>query len=731
MVTLVVDGDVAPLPPVPPELRMWTPRDLDIGEVEFARMAAAYSAFELVTATKPFLIRSVLDRFGGPVLYFDADQFVLGPLSDLVASMASGALVLTPHLRFAAPASDEALWIERTVFTAGYINTGLVGVPATARDFVAWWCERLARNCTEDPSPIFADQGWVTFAPGLFSQVHFPSPGFNVGWWSLVAQELDGDSSQPQLNGSPVRVLHFSGFDPENPFRFSAHDADLPRASLTRSPLLRELCSRYAAVLLGEGHRRVSRLPYGYARLSSGLKYDPTMRAAYRHALRRFEAGIDAEPPAPFGADGGTEFVRWLGRSPTGLTGLPTYARHAVVSAPTAASTAPAVSGLSRSRRGFAHRVRDGWPTELAVGALDPANEVEDRSGIIVVGERDAAEPLAGLSSGIVYALDGVGLNVHRLDLVAGEVRMPDVEASDPRELLVLVVRPSMLPYTLAVTRALVPSTPVAAVFWPSDDDLTPDVATALVDADRVWVPSRQLARLLLDEIGVTARCAALFAASPADPGVSSVEGKAAFVVRSTVDVTKGSAPAAFVVDAFQMAFSEGDGAQLNLVLRGATTSSRLPERLHERSTWRGDVSITATSHHPSDDYSARCDAFLSVRSGAAPDPDALRAMAEGGVVVTDAHCGNAEFMDADTAVLMTTPTVSTVADVLRDLAAGGAAWSALRACAASRAAATLSSLRVRQSLHAAVEDALARPAAPPELARDSAGPTATCAPQG
>lgn len=304
LVAVVADSAAGGVPASVAGVDIWGPERLALPAGEFRRMRGLYSAIELVTALKPFLLRAALEDAGRPAVYLDADQVVVGDLAASLAPLERGATLLTPHLRRTTAARDRFLAVEQIVRRAGWINTGFVGASRPSAPFLEWWGARLLRHCRSDLAIGLTDQGWVDIAPGLFPEIEWADPGVNVGWWSLFSSPLERDGDDGfTWAGHPVRTVHLSGFDPARPGRLTPH-AENP-SSLPAPPgsALRAVCDRHAAALARAGHDRFRALGYGFARRPSGALHSPEDRRRYRAALERWERAAGPEPRSPFEDD--------------------------------------------------------------------------------------------------------------------------------------------------------------------------------------------------------------------------------------------------------------------------------------------------------------------------------------------------------------------------------------------------------------------------------------------
>src|SRR6185369_1904756 len=72
-------------------------KEIGLPAGEDIRMPMLYDVTELATALKPWLFRLLLERERIPLLYFDPDIEIFGPVDALAELAAKHCLVVTPH----------------------------------------------------------------------------------------------------------------------------------------------------------------------------------------------------------------------------------------------------------------------------------------------------------------------------------------------------------------------------------------------------------------------------------------------------------------------------------------------------------------------------------------------------------------------------------------------------------------------------------------------------------
>ena len=251
--------------------------DLDLPERD--ELLLRYEPFELANALKPAIVSHVLAT-RGPVVYLDTDAAVYAPLDPVAAALRDHEVVLVPHITAPLPA-DGREPTERAFLVGGAYNGGCIGfAPGPVADrMLAWWRDHLRTESRVVPADgLMVDQAWLTLVPPLFPGVGIVGDaGVDVAYWNLPARPLTHDDDGWSAGGQPLRLFHFSGFDPRTPRRLSAYDARYDR--LADTDPLAELCEGYARDLDAAGFAASRATAYGYARTPSGLKLTPALRA--------------------------------------------------------------------------------------------------------------------------------------------------------------------------------------------------------------------------------------------------------------------------------------------------------------------------------------------------------------------------------------------------------------------------------------------------------------------
>jgi glycosyltransferase involved in cell wall biosynthesis/predicted TPR repeat methyltransferase len=309
---LVIDG-TQPFPKAADDdFDVLVATEIGLNKPELHRMAAIYDLMELATAVKPSFLKTLLERHGDHIAYFDPDIEIFRPLNDIAEAARRHSIVLTPHTLDPLPHNHREPG-EGTLLIAGMFNLGFIAVGEAATEFLDWWSERLARAGYVDPGHgQFVDQRWVDFVPSLFEHTVVRDPGCNVAHWNLETRRFERVGDEYVVDGAPLRFFHFSGFDPEKPHLLSKFLGLEPSILLSEEPALTQICSEYGAKLLAAGYLDVKAEPYGFDSLPNGLPMTKRTRRLYRRALEEAERRGGEMPPDPFDADEADRFVDWL-----------------------------------------------------------------------------------------------------------------------------------------------------------------------------------------------------------------------------------------------------------------------------------------------------------------------------------------------------------------------------------------------------------------------------------
>jgi glycosyltransferase involved in cell wall biosynthesis len=323
---------------------------------ELRRLATIYNVMELATALKPFLLRHLLTVAGAPsATYLDPDIEVFAPLDDIAQAAEHHGIVLTPHRLTPVPA-DGGQPDEQVFSQSGAYNLGFVAVSAAALPFLDWWADRCRRDCIHAvPEGLFVDQRWVDVGAAYFAPHLLRDPGCNAAYWNLDERSLIRVAGGHAVGGSPLRFLHYSGYDPDEPHLLTCYHAGRPRVLLSEHPALRALCDDYGARLRDDGWDECRKLDYGRAFAANGMVLDGLMRRVFRQELLRRERTLEHDVgsvddlPDPYDPEEVDAFVELL-RTPfpgSAAPRIPRYLHALHHSRPDVQAACPDLVGLA------------------------------------------------------------------------------------------------------------------------------------------------------------------------------------------------------------------------------------------------------------------------------------------------------------------------------------------------------------------------------------------------
>jgi Glycosyl transferases group 1 len=302
-------------------------------ELDLEALLALHDEEDLSTLLLPSLLARYAERSSEPILHLPSSVWVLGKLDPIESALAAHGVLLVPRLMADVP--EDGLQPSREQLErAGRMEETIMAIDGTPRSsaFIEWWRAHVeqtlgsldARSGGDRPE----DRPWLArfleLAPARFSTGVLDDPGCNLNMWNLDRHGLRGGSAGELVDGRwPLRFLNMPGFDPAHPSRLSAGAS---RARVSRSPVLHELCERYASELRANGWRDADHHADVGRRLD-GLVYDESLRAAFASAL-----ALGACSPDLFSEDGTHAFLAWLeGPAPRGgAYGINRYVFHRV-----------------------------------------------------------------------------------------------------------------------------------------------------------------------------------------------------------------------------------------------------------------------------------------------------------------------------------------------------------------------------------------------------------------
>ncbi len=283
-------------------------------DVDVETLLARHDEEDLTVLLLPHVLLRLLEQGSEPVVHLPGTAWLLGDLQPFAAELEIHDVVLVPRTSLEVP--DDGLEPSRKQLEcAGRIDPTVMAVDggAAAREFLTWWSAHVeqalgsldALSVGDRPE----DRPWLSrfleLAPARFSTGVLDDPGCNLSLWNLDRHSLEEGSSGVVVDRrAPLRFLNLPGFDPDRPYRLAANAS---RARVSRSPVLRGLCERYAQELREQGWNDAEHRHEVGRRLFGGLVYDDALRAIYGRALALGEDFGDL-----FGEAGSEAFLAWL-----------------------------------------------------------------------------------------------------------------------------------------------------------------------------------------------------------------------------------------------------------------------------------------------------------------------------------------------------------------------------------------------------------------------------------
>jgi len=517
--------------------------DLVLDPLWFAQMTIYYTVTELATAVKPSVLAGLIDGSAGPasaVVYLDPDTELFAPLDDIWATCVhDDAIMLTPHILQPFPIDDLDI-TERMLLLSGTYNLGFVAVPASphGRSFTDWWRQRLRFDALVAPDTgLFTDQRWIDLAPGLFTTRVVDDPGVNVAYWNLQERPLSHDGTLWRAGGAPLRMFHYSGFDPDQPHQVSVHQGAKPRILRSDSPELGELLDRYAQLVSThdgdhDGHDAGDDAvdqPYRWGRLPNGITLNTTLRRQYRAALMDSELAVDGNsrrPPSPGDDDWLVDLVAWLCEPvPPQLT--PRHVQALLVERNDLAVAFGGLEpkqfaqafgewlttwGVSSEHLTATHALRLSAALRQWADALTRAEHRGDPPPVTMVNVLGFMGAISGLSSGarqVVAALDAAGIDNRAVSVqhpnmgawlptAATDVRLFDMEPPvEDADITVAHMNADLLSHLGPIGRRRMFGDSYRIGYWWWEVDTMPVEHTqSLGEVDEIWVGSTFVAEL-------------------------------------------------------------------------------------------------------------------------------------------------------------------------------------------------------------------------------------------
>ncbi len=668
---LVLDDEDGAVEDADEPFTVLRPADIGIDRREFHRMATIYDVLELATAVKPWLMRRLL-RDDDVACYLDPDIEVFSSLQHIVDLASCHSIVLIPHTTSPMP-RDGLLPGEREIRLSGTFNLGFLALSHEADEFLSWWAERLRRECRNAVQEgLFVDQRWVDFVPGLFEHTINRDPGDDVAYWNLYDRKITHGAHGYEVNGQPLRFLHFSGFDPLRPYLLSKHQGDgTLRIRLEEHPVLARLCHRYAEKLLEAGYLDAISIAYRYDFTADGVRIDGRMRRTYAKALIDDERnGEISRLPDPFDPSEAAAFVAWFNApAPASRSAVPRYLRAVYDER---ADIRAHVGDLEHGNddRLFAWARDNGLTYGLPAVFVPPPERHWALcsglpEGVNLVGYLRAEDGLGAVSRALLEVLQRAGIDVAARTLTATPNRQraaPEIDDTNHSyDVTITCVNADQLPILVDYMGARMPLTTSIVGLWGWEVEAFPEwMARNSRLLDEVWVYSRHVANALAPALEVPIH---VFAPPITVPDAPPEVDRAAldlsdeflfFFAFDFHSVFERKNPLA-VVGAFRRAFALGDGPQLLIKSVNGANHPRALARLQAATADRPDIIVRDGYENETRQRALThaCDCYVSLHRAEGYGLTLAEAMAAGRPVIATGYSGNLEFMTDDTGVLI------------------------------------------------------------------------------
>ncbi|MGD1058338.1 MAG: glycosyltransferase [Solirubrobacteraceae bacterium] len=677
---------------------------LELGlEHDLERLLARYAPDDLSTLLAPRLLSRYAGRTSAPVLYMPSAAWVLADLQPLVDALSTRHVLLAARTAVDVP-NDGMEPSRKQLQRAGWIDETIIAVDGSpdAEDFLTWWEHKVeqALGSLDARHPGFRpeDRPWLAryleLAPARFATAVLDDPGCNLSMWNLHLHTLERDGADVRVDASwPLRFLSLPGFDPERAHQLNPMAS---RVRVSRSPVLRELCARYADELRAVGwgdseHRRdVGR------RLADGLVFDDAVRAMYASALALGEPIED-----PFGDEGSRAFLTWLqGPAPQGAAyGISRYVFHRVARArPDVTRTYPDLDGgdgpayvawcwaFGRAELAIPDQFMpprlDDAPSgsarasrrpERAVGAREPVRDAVagDGPAVRLTGYLGHTLGLGAAARGYVEALGAAGVPVMTVSVPLHHLELPvELEAEYGRHgfedlvhdgrhgFEIVAVNADELPDFVERLGEDYFEGPRIGIWGWETNTIPARWQRAFSLVQEIWVYSRFMA----ENIGAVAPVPVIALPPPVKPPAQPAqplrlgvpEGFLFLFVFDYLSTIQRKNPVG-LIEAFKLAFAPDEGPRLLI----KTINAPLRPLAEEQALWaangRPDIHLVDQSLTGAElaGVMAACDCYVSLHRAEGFGLTLAEAMALGKPVIATGYSGNVDFMTPENSYLV------------------------------------------------------------------------------
>jgi glycosyltransferase involved in cell wall biosynthesis len=651
-------------------------KDLGVDAFEHHVRDLLLEPADVVRWVQPALLRHAL-RTGPTVLAVTAGVLLLQDPSELADLAAKNQVVLIG--RCAEPPSEDGyLPVAADLLVGGSYTPHLIALSRAATTFLQLW-QRLAAD------PRTASDRWLDLAASQVPHHSVQAARFLVSAWTGSSARIgQGADGALQVNGAPAVAVDLTGVDADAPWLLDEHAVGPPRVRLSAHHGLAMVVAKYASRVRSDEARSLRSVEPSVT--SVGVDVHAQLRAVFQTALDEAPGrSIDALPD-PFDADRSHELSAWLTQPVADGSdlGVGRYLASIYRSRPDLRDAFPGVPGEHVDaflRWADEHgRHESAYSTALvdlaleALGGVRPAppngpSQVR-RPGVNVVGYL-RGELGVGESARLMLRALAAGAIPHSTVSVDRHLQSRQgagylVGATGaPYDTTLLCVNADMTPtIAMAVPSLLQRSYRIGMWYW-EVEDFPASQHEGFRHVDEVWVASDFIRRAIEPHSPVPVRTIS----PPLPQRAASGRTRAqmglperplflfVFDYLSTVDRKNPWG----LVDAFEEAFSPGEGPMLVIKSINAARRPDQAERLRLRVAGSSDV-LLLESYLDAEDRDALvalCDCYVSLHRSEGLGLTMAEAMAFGKPVIATGYSGNLTFMtEANSFLVPWAPTV-------------------------------------------------------------------------
>lgn len=693
LTALVIDG---PLDEQLPEgFHTLAPSDIGISDPELHTLAMLLDLEDLTMACIPRLLKHLTAKTERCQIYLADDVRIFSPIGRLNELVEERSLVLSPRAHTALP--DDGLSPDQAqLLDAGLYNPGLVGVGPRSTDFLNWWIDAMQAEARRNlPSAaVMVDSAQprairfnrILDMAGLFDHLKLDRRLGLTSFWNIWDRQLDLSGDIPRLDGNPLGMFRFEGFNPELPHLLASSQGPRPRVLFSEWPQIARLADDYTNRLIDFGLEEASKSPACFEHLPGGLKVDRRMRFVYRKTYKEHLEGLAPSPPDPFGESDPENFVDWL-NSADERSYAPAVPRYLLALYEERLDLKAAFPGLAHADAGrYLDWVVRYGAREAAVSPelcrfdqstrRSPADDLAEsaapgtlrRRGLLPAGLNVAGyfKAESGVGEMARLVLNGVQCSGIAYSSLAYQARFsrqnhPFEGTGDPFAYgvnLLCVNADELYPFVRDIGARILDNRYNVGLWWWELEELPQIGPETEALVDEIWVGTQHVAK------AVRARTSKPVLLVPvpirtvdAEPDRASLGIPDGFMFLFTFDFLSAFArknPLG-VIEAFSKAFSPNEGPVLVIKSINGTAEVAAQEVLRLAAKGRDDIMIIDTYLEPErkDALIASCDCYVSLHRAEGYGLGMAEAAALGKPVISTGYSGNLEFLNHNNSYLV------------------------------------------------------------------------------